>query len=124
MEKDDLLKNILLQAAEPASPLFEETVLKKIKMLSAKQLSYQPLVHPKLERGFLIVFAAVVFLFLLVCLLISLFQSGFIMWLQTLQLSYKVYQTTLTFLATFWFVFAIKMVLEKPNRFSRRRLFL
>lgn len=121
MEQNKQLKEILLNSAEAASTDFTESVMKKLDVLSAPPY-YHPLVSPKLKKGFVFVFGAVVTAILSLCLVISLADLNFISWIQSIPLSNLNYDKLLLFIFIFWILFAVNRLFEKKVELNRGKV--
>ena len=120
MEQDKQLKQILLNSAGGASAHFTDTVMQKITSLSARPFYYQPLVHPKMIRFFLVAFGAVVVCIFSLCLIMILPHFHVLRWLQNQKLPDINYSRILLFILTFWIVFSVNAVFEMKF-WSRRK---
>lgn len=113
MEQDKQLKHILLNSAERASADFTDTVMQQITHLSKAPAYDQPLVHPKLVKGFLFTFGAIVVSIFTLCLLMALPHVQVVSWLQNIKLTDLNYRRILSFLLIFWMVFSVNVLVEK-----------
>jgi len=107
MEKDANLKQLLLSASEAASPDFADAVMKKVNALPAHTFSYQPLVHPKWQRLFLVVFSTLIFAILLLSLVITLSHMNFGSWFSNMELPVVEFGKVISFLVVFWLIFSL-----------------
>lgn len=117
MDRDIQLKNLLTQGRETASAGFTENILKKIEQLSSVTTPYQPLVSDNIKKGFLITFASVVSMILLLCLIIKASQLTFTNAILLPRLSAATYYNIFVFILTFWLMFSINTLIQK-NRFK------
>ncbi len=113
MERDMQLKNLLAKSTEKASAGFTESILKKIEAISPATTSYQPLVNENIKKAFLITFAVVVIMILLLCLIIKSSQLTFINVIQLPKLSAETYYNVFAFIISFWLVFSINTFIQK-----------
>jgi hypothetical protein len=119
MEQDKQLKEILLNSAEGASADFTDAVMKKVYGISAASPYYQPLVSPKLKKGFIIAFGATVAAILSLCLVIALANLNVIGWIQSIPLPDLNYNKLLLFIFIFWSLFALNMLFQKIFQLNR-----
>jgi|GEM_PF-2066454 len=115
MEQDKHLKEILSNSAEGASADFTDRVMKKVYNLSAP-LYYRPLVNPKVKRGFVFAFGAVVIAILSLCLVITLGNLNVIGWIRNIPIPDVNYNKLLLFIFIFWILFTLNMLFQKNFR--------
>ena len=120
MERDSQLKQILQSGAKDASPDFTETVMKKVNGLSENPLSYPPLVPPKWQRAFLVVFGTLTLVTLILCLVTALTALPVVRWMKSVPVQAFNYNKALVFLLTFWTVFSANAWIEKKWLFRKR----
>lgn len=112
MERDTQLKNLLAKGAETASAGFTESILDKINGL-APLAPYQPLISNTVKKAFIIAFASVVGLILLVCLLIKASQITFLNPIELPGLSPDTYYNVFAFIVSFWLVFSVNKFIQR-----------
>jgi hypothetical protein len=121
MERDNQLKEILLNSAEKTSANFTDIVMQKVNGLSAAPFYFRPLVSPKVRRLFLLTFGALITTILGLCLIITLTDSPFVSWIENMEFTDLSYKTILMFITIFWIVFTINSFIERKF-FSRKRM--
>ena len=113
MEKDEQLKQILLNSAAGTSPDFTDTVMKKVNELSTISLHYQPLVSGKLRKLFLFLYILLAGSILVLCLRITFTSPQFVNLIETIMPKGLRFDKILVFILSFWIVFGVKSLLEK-----------
>ncbi len=116
MERDTQLKNLLTKGVEAASAGFTESILEKIDGLVIVKPSYKPLVSDTIKKIFIVAFASVVGMILLLCLIIKSSQLTFINLIQLPKLSAETNYNFFAFILSFWLVFIVNTFIQK-NRF-------
>jgi len=116
MEQDKQLKEILLNSAEGASDDFTDALMNKIHNFSAARFYYKPLVSPKLKKGFVFAFGAIVTAIVSLCLVISFTDLNIIGWIQGIQLPDLNYNKLVLFIFIFWSVFILNRLFNKTFR--------
>lgn len=112
MERNEQVKQILFNGAEPVSQGFTESVMQRVKALSDEPL-YPPLVSVRIKKLFLASFAALTTLILVVCLTMTFSYSLITNWLQRIKLPEINYFNILFFIGSFWIVFAANALAQK-----------
>ena len=112
MERDEELRQILFNSAEPASPGFTESVMQRVNVLSARPL-YQPIVSSRLKKLFLATFATITTAIVIICLIMTFDYSTITRWLQSIKLPEINYYKVLFFIVSFWIVFAANALMGK-----------
>src|SRR4051794_22608402 len=111
MEQDKQLKEIFLNSAEGASGDFTSTVMNKIYSLSSAPPYYKPMVSPKLKKGFVYAFGAVVTAIVSLCIFIALDNHHIVGWIHRIPPDVN-YNKLLLFIFIFWGLFALNMLFE------------
>lgn len=120
MEQDKHLKEIFVNSAESATADFTEAVMQKVYRLSAASC-YKPLVHPRLRKGFVFAFGAIVIAILSLCLAIALGDLNIGDWMQIIRVPDINYNKLLVFIFIFWTLFALNMQFQKNFLFDRNK---
>ncbi|MBE7169383.1 MAG: hypothetical protein INR73_02270 [Williamsia sp.] len=116
MEKDQQLKEILLQGSERASIHFTDAVMERVHKLSATPYFYQPLVPPQVKKAFIIVWMSLVGAIFLTCFLLVSPQLPLGDWLTPQPVAGFVSDhgyTILAYIGCFWILFAANLLAEK-----------
>ncbi|MEO6328580.1 MAG: hypothetical protein ABIO55_06600 [Ginsengibacter sp.] len=116
MEQDKQLKEILLKGSEIASANFTDNIMKRVNNLLEKTYYYQPLMSGKIKKAFLITFAGLVMLILILCL-IGAADITFINRIKLTQFPDSIYHKILYFIILFWIVFTTNSFIQK-NKFK------
>jgi hypothetical protein len=123
MEQDKHLKEILLHSAEGARADFTEAVMKRVHGSSLVSSYYEPLVSPRLKKGFVLAFGITVGGILSLCLMIALAHANLSSWIGNLELPGFNYNKLLLFLLIFWSLFALNMLFQKTFQLNKSHNF-
>lgn len=115
MEKDTHLKKILFDGAEVASVNFTDVLMQRINALSTNTLPYQPLVSNAIKKVFICIFAGLVLLILVLCLVIASPELSFLKLVKIPQLSADISYKIVVFIFLFWLVFATNYLIQKKT---------
>ena len=115
MEQDKQLKEILKKGTEKASANFTVSVMAGVHVLAAKPFVYEPLVSNLVKRIFIIVFASVLALIFITCLLIAVSGMAFNWTINIPDISPETYQKIISGILIFWIVFAVNKVTTKSR---------